>query len=98
MLGARTHMAVSIDNGDAVPLATDYRLGDPLWTGTIGGETVTAQIRPVLNGVRVDWRGYSVIAHALRPHIAALKALMPEKAIADTARQLLCPMPGLVVS
>ena len=34
----------------------------------------------------------------LRPRIAELDALMPEKIAADTSKFLLCPMPGLVVS
>jgi len=34
----------------------------------------------------------------MRPEIAALDRLMPEKVAPDTSRLLLCPMPGLVVS
>ncbi|MDM7459029.1 MAG: biotin/lipoyl-containing protein, partial [Paracoccus sp. (in: a-proteobacteria)] len=33
-----------------------------------------------------------------RPRAAELVRLMPEKQAADTSKQLLCPMPGLVVA
>ena len=97
VLTSRTHLTASIDDQHMM-IATDYRLGDALWEGTVGAASVNAQVRPLLNGVRIDWRGFSLNAHVMRPHIAELAALMPEKAVADTTMQLLCPMPGLVVS
>ena len=91
-------MSVTLEGGQPLDLETGYRLGDPLWAGTVDGRPVIAQIRPAVNGVRIDWRGHSVVAHVMQPHVARLEGLMPEKAAADTTRQLLCPMPGLVVS
>ena len=34
----------------------------------------------------------------LRPHVAELYARLPAKAVADTSKLVLSPMPGLVVS
>jgi propionyl-CoA carboxylase alpha chain len=59
---------------------------------------VTAQIRPVLNGLRIDWQGLSIKARVFTPRHAELDRLMPVKLPADTSNLLLCPMPGLVVS
>jgi propionyl-CoA carboxylase alpha chain len=59
---------------------------------------VEAQLRPRLNGINIAWRGMSVDALVMEPHVAKLERLMPKKAAADTSKFLLCPMPGLVVS
>ena len=37
-------------------------------------------------------------AHVYTAREAELARLMPEKAVADTSKKLLCPMPGLVIS
>jgi propionyl-CoA carboxylase alpha chain len=49
-------------------------------------------------GYRLAQGGTAVLATVRRPAAAALAALMPKKAAADTSKFLLCPMPGLVVS
>ena len=89
---------IAIDGGKALAIASDWRPGDPVWRGTVGGRAVAAQIRPRLNGINIAWRGMSVDAFVMEPHVADLQRLMPKKAAADTSKLLLCPMPGLVVS
>ncbi|ACI55159.1 Carbamoyl-phosphate synthase L chain ATP-binding [Rhizobium leguminosarum bv. trifolii WSM2304] len=88
-------MAIEGENSSVV---TDWRPGDPVWSGTVGGRNIAAQIRPVLNGLRIDWQGLSVTAKVLSPRHAELDRLMPVKLPPDTSKLLLCPMPGLVVS
>ncbi|KQV27792.1 acetyl/propionyl-CoA carboxylase subuit alpha [Rhizobium sp. Root1203] len=84
--------------GKAVNIVTDWRPGDPVWRGKVGEVSVTAQLRPVLNGIRLDWQGLSVKAKVFTPRHAELDKLMPVKLPPDTSKLLLCPMPGLVVS
>ncbi|WP_454849549.1 acetyl-CoA carboxylase biotin carboxylase subunit [Rhizobium binxianense] len=84
--------------GASRSVVTDWRPGDPVWTGSVGGRSVTAQIRPFPNGLRIDWQGLSVKGQAFTPRQAELDRLMPVKLPPDTSRLLLCPMPGLVVS
>jgi propionyl-CoA carboxylase alpha chain len=64
--------------------------------------SVTAQVRPVLNGMRIDCiRAIRVIARVYvftRDARRGSTRLMPVKVAADTSNLLLCPMPGLVVS
>jgi propionyl-CoA carboxylase alpha chain len=87
--------------GDAVePITVTSRWvpGDLLWSGEIGADTLTVQVRPILNGVELRYRGISVKACVMTPRIAALDQMMPAKAPPDTSRFLLCPMPGLIVS
>ena len=59
---------------------------------------MTAQIRALANGMRIDWQGLSVRARVFTPRLAELDSLMPVKLPPDTSKMLLCPMPGLVVS
>jgi propionyl-CoA carboxylase alpha chain len=84
--------------GKTVTVASDWRPGDSVWVGTIGDRKLTAQIRTVLNGLRIDWQGISVRAKVFTPRQAELDKLMPVKLPPDTSKLLLCPMPGLVVA
>ena len=70
--------------------------GDPVWNGKVGDRFVNVQIRPIVNGVNLSYRGIQVPVHVYTQREAALAALMPAKAAADTSKVLLCPMPGLV--
>ncbi len=56
------------------------------------------QVRPVLNGFDLAHRGVHAPAYVYTEREAELAALMPVKEPPDTSRQLLCPMPGLVVA
>jgi len=89
---------LTVGDREPVHVASDWRPGDEIWRGKVGGREVTAQIRPRLNGMAIAWRGLSVDALVMEPHVARLERLMPKKAPADTSKLLLCPMPGLVVS
>lgn len=81
-----------------VAVKTEWCSGDPVWRGRIGRRDVIAQIRPVLNGYRIDWRGHSVVARVLPPPVARLDRLMPVYQGDDTSKLLQCPMPGVVLS
>jgi propionyl-CoA carboxylase alpha chain len=89
---------MSVVGGPPMTVTSDWRPGSPVWRGTVGGRKISAQVRPLPNGVRVSWRGMSATARVMLPRIAELERLMPVKAAADTSNLLLCPMPGLVVS
>ncbi|MDR3494943.1 MAG: acetyl/propionyl-CoA carboxylase subunit alpha, partial [Ancalomicrobiaceae bacterium] len=89
---------VKVGEAEAVTVTSRWVPGDLVWIGEIDGEPLSVQVRPVVNGVELRYRGASVVAKVMTPRTAALDLLMPEKAAADTSRFLLCPMPGLVVS
>jgi len=91
-------MDVEVDGAAAITVSSNWRPGEPVWKGTIGGRPVSAQLRPVPNAIRIAWKGMSVTARAMLPGTAALDRLMPVKLPPDTSRLLLCPMPGMVVS
>jgi propionyl-CoA carboxylase alpha chain len=77
---------------------SDWWPGEPVWRGEVGGETVAVQVRPILNGVALAFRGYGAEVKVLTPREAELALLMPDKEAPDTSKLLLCPMPGLVKS
>ena len=74
----------------------DWWLGNPLWQGHVGKRRVAVQVRPILNGYELAYRGLRAKAYVYTEREAMLVALMPEKVAADTSKLLLCPMPGLV--
>jgi len=75
-----------------------WKLGEPLWTGRVGGRELAVQVRPLLNGFDLSWSGVRASVHVYTEAEAALARLMPVKKIADSLKHVLCPMPGLVVS
>jgi propionyl-CoA carboxylase alpha chain len=79
---------------EKLELQSDWWPGEPVWNGRVGGLQVAVQVRPLLNGYRLAFRGICVAAHVYTEGEAALAALMPHRAPPDTAKLLLCPMPG----
>jgi propionyl-CoA carboxylase alpha chain len=82
--------------GRTLEIVSAWWPGEPVWTGTVDGHTAAVQVRPVLNGYDLSYRGIQARAHVFTAREAALAALMPEKTAADMSKYLLCPMPGLV--
>jgi len=98
MISVPLEVDLAVDGGQPLTVASEWRPGEPVWHGRIGGRSISAQVRPVLNGVRIAWKGMAVTARAMLPEVAALDRLMPVKLPPDTSKMLLCPMPGLVVA
>ncbi|MCL4767792.1 MAG: acetyl/propionyl/methylcrotonyl-CoA carboxylase subunit alpha [Hyphomicrobiaceae bacterium] len=92
-------VALTDDRGnpsETLELASKWWPGEPVWSGLVRDRDVSIQVRPILNGFELAYRGIRVPARVYTEREAALAALMPERAVADTSRVLLCPMPGLV--
>jgi propionyl-CoA carboxylase alpha chain len=89
-------MLLVTDEGRRLAVRSTWIPGQPVWTGTVGGEAVAMQVRPILNGVALSHAGTSAEVRVYTRREAELAALMPERLEADTGKQLLCPMPGLV--
>ncbi len=98
MISLPLEIDLQVEGGEPVTVASSWRPGDIVWKGKVGGRAVIAQLRPVLNGMRIAWQGLSVNARAMLPRTAELDRLMPKKLPPDTSNMLLCPMPGLVMS
>jgi len=86
--------------GDTSPLKVhaDWKPGDLLWHGTVGATPVSVQVRSVANGFVLSWRGIETRAYVYTASEAGYARLMPVKAVANSGKQVQCPMPGLVRS
>jgi len=91
---------VNVDGnpGQPVALISNWKPGDLVWHGTIGGHQSAVQVRPMANGFRLAYQGYEVPVQVFTETEAAAARLMPVGSKADTGKKVLCPMPGLVVS
>jgi propionyl-CoA carboxylase alpha chain len=98
MVSVPLEIDVSVSGGRPFTVASEWRPGEIVWNGTVAGRRIAVQLRPMLNGMHMAWKGMAVTARPMLPAIAALDRLMPVKLPPDTSKMLLCPMPGLVVS
>ena len=73
-----------------------WAAGEPVWRGEVSGKTVSVQVRPILNGATLSYRGIQSPVYVYTEREAELVSLMPVKAAADMSKFLLCSMPGLV--
>jgi propionyl-CoA carboxylase alpha chain len=85
-------------DGKPLHLSSDWRPGDFLWSGTIDSRPVAVQVRGIPNGFALSYRGIETRAYVYTEREAHYARLMPVKEKADSGKQVLCPMPGLVVS
>ncbi len=79
-------------------LRSVWKPGDIVWNGTIDDRPITVQIRSVANGFALSHRGIETTAFVYTEREAGYARLMPAKKVANTGKQVLCPMPGLVIS
>jgi propionyl-CoA carboxylase alpha chain len=89
---------VRIAKGKPRKLQSDWKPGDPLWTGTIDRHAASVQVRRIANGFALAYRGVETKAYVYTEREAAYARLMPPPKVADTGKHVHCPMPGLVVS
>ena len=89
-------LVVTQADGATLTVASDWRPGESVWSGTIGSDRVAIQVRGLLNGVALQHAGAAAEARVYTRREAELAALMPVKEAAGSGKQVLCPMPGLV--
>jgi propionyl-CoA carboxylase alpha chain len=95
----RTNGTIEIRfDGKPSLLTSDWKPGDPLWSGTVDGKPVSVQVGSIPNGFGLSHRGVETAAYVFTEREAAYARLMPVKQTADSGKQIKCPMPGLVVS
>ncbi|MFO8125740.1 acetyl-CoA carboxylase biotin carboxylase subunit [Yoonia sp.] len=84
-------------DGQTLRVESGWTPGDPLARLNVDGTPLVLKIGKISGGFQVRYRGADLKVHVRTPRQAELAALMPEKLPADTSKQLLCPMPGLIV-
>jgi propionyl-CoA carboxylase alpha chain len=81
-----------------IGVATDWRVGSPLFSADIAGTNRTLSIEKAGSGLKIATRGASHRVRVLTPRAAELARHMIPKVAPDMSKYLLCPMPGLIVS
>jgi propionyl-CoA carboxylase alpha chain len=84
--------------GKTYQVDSDWAFGQKLFSGTINGEEVFVQVERKAQIYRLSRGGSQSDVLVLTPRAAELMKYMPVKAPPDTSRQLISPMPGLLVS
>ena len=79
-------------------VVSDWKPGAPVWNGTVDGHPATVQVRAIPNGFALSYRGVETRAYVYTEREAGYARLMPVRKAGDTGKQVVCPMPGLVVS
>ena len=82
----------------AVEMHSDWRPGQPLLHGSLGGASVTLQLDMRPDSYRLIHAGVTLDVTVRTPRAAELARLMPKKEPPDLSKLLRCPMPGLVIS
>ncbi len=93
--GTSTSYLVEME-GRSYLLASNWRFGDPLFTGTCNGQPICLQIERIGLVFRIAHNGVICKATVMTTRAAELLALMPVKAAPDLSKFLLSPMPGLL--
>ncbi|MDP3383577.1 MAG: acetyl/propionyl/methylcrotonyl-CoA carboxylase subunit alpha [Phenylobacterium sp.] len=76
----------------------DWRPGQPVFAATLDGARFSVQVRPAAEGFVIRHRAAEARVLVLTPVSALLHKRLPAKQAADTAKLVLSPKPGLVVS
>ena len=84
--------------GNEYVIETDWQPGQTLVVGRIDGADVCLQMGRSEFGYGLYHRGFRADVRVLSPAAAAILAEMPEKEGRDTSKELISPMPGLLVS
>ncbi len=89
---------IRFDNGNKLKILTDWRPGQQMLHARVNGAPMAVKVKTTPSGYALTWRGATLCAKVLSPRMAELNRHMLEKIPPDTSKQLLCPMPGLIVS
>jgi propionyl-CoA carboxylase alpha chain len=85
-------------DGKVYAVRTDWAFGQRLFSGTINGEPIHVQVERMNQDYRLARGGSTSTIQFMTPRAAELRRFMPARQEADTSRQLISPMPGLLVS
>ncbi|AYG66055.1 acetyl/propionyl/methylcrotonyl-CoA carboxylase subunit alpha [Rhizobium sp. CCGE531] len=89
---------INIAYGDGInhTVESDWQPGATLSAFVINGQRLSIKVARVSTGWRLRFGGVDMVHHVMTPRIFELAQYMPVKQPADTSKQLLCPMPGVI--
>ena len=87
-----------ISYGDDVNhvVSGDWQPGMTSATFVINDQSFSVKVTHAGTGWRLRFRGIDMIHRVMTPRVFELSRFMPVKQAADTSKQLLCPMPGVI--
>ena len=88
---------VHFTDGPPCRVTSGWTPGQTLARLLVDGEGLVMKVAKIPSGFRLRHGGADLRCHVRTPRQHELALLMTEKAAPDTSRQLLCPMPGLIV-
>ena len=90
--------ATDIGYGDDINhvVTSDWQPGMTSATFTINGQLLSVKVSRASTGWRLRFRGIDMVHRVMTPRVFELAQFMPVKQAADTSKQLLCPMPGVI--
>lgn len=85
-------------NGQTYMVSSDWTPSSYLFKGTVNGEPVCAQYDSGSVGFRLTSGGYAAEIQMVSPRAAEMIADIPDRGASGAARNIVSPMPGLMVS
>ena len=83
-------------NGHPFVVSSDWRLGEPLFSGSLNGKPINVKFERLNLRYHLTYAGVVADVLVLTEHASKMHALMPHKPPPDLSRFLLSPMPGLL--
>ena len=93
----RLGASIAFADGGKARVESDWVPGRSLAVLDVDGSPLVMKVQRATGGFRLRLRGADLRVYVRTPRQAELAALMPEKQPPDTSKQLICPMPGLMV-
>jgi len=84
------------NSGAMQEVVSEWQFGELLYKGSVNGQPFCMQVERVGLKYRLFHWGTQIDALVLNAHAAEMQKLMPHKALPDTSKFLLSPMPGLL--
>ncbi|MGB2207942.1 MAG: acetyl-CoA carboxylase biotin carboxylase subunit [Parvibaculales bacterium] len=85
-------------NGVDIEVESEWLPGDLFFFGAVNGKVISLSVDRHAEGYTLTGRGAAVKVFVRRLAAQELMAYMPEKADGASDKELVCPMPGVVVS
>ncbi len=89
---------VTFDDGSVIDLATDWLPGSRLAEFRFGDQVRVMKVERVTGGFRIRYRGFDEVVRMRTPLQARLGKIVEIEVEDEGSAQLLCPMPGIMVS
>ena len=89
---------VQFDDGSECRVASDWRPGQPMAALKVDERTLRVKVAFIVGGFRFSYRGAELDVQVRTPRQSELGARMADKRPRGQMKDLLCPMPGMIVS